>query len=103
MLCAEKKLREALAMGVKVLTCLGESLLFGFSDKSIAITDFTKIRSSFESMTDDEFYKIQEMEDRDALAAMSFTSDLLAIAHFINQDQALCLFIYMLQLSLTYG
>eukprot|EP00957_Ditylum_brightwellii_P085919 6536531-Ditylum_brightwellii.AAC.1 len=101
-LCAEKKLREALDIGIKVLTFLGESLLFRFSDESTAIT-FTKIRSSFESMTDDEFYKLQVMEDSDALVAMSFTSDLLAIVHIIYQDLAVRFNNYMLQLSLTYG
>uniref|UniRef100_A0A7S2EAG8 Uncharacterized protein n=1 Tax=Ditylum brightwellii TaxID=49249 RepID=A0A7S2EAG8_9STRA len=34
---------------------------------------------------------------------MSFTSELLVIAYFINEDMCVCLVNYMLQLSLNYG
>mmetsp|Transcript_41737 Transcript_41737/g.61097 ORF Transcript_41737/g.61097 Transcript_41737/m.61097 type:complete len:756 (-) Transcript_41737:567-2834(-) len=103
MLGAENKLREALEMGITVLTCLGKSLPFGLCDVSTASKDFNKIRATFESMTDDEFFGIRAMENSDALITMSFTSELLVIAYFINEDMCVCLVNYMLQLSLNYG
>eukprot|EP00957_Ditylum_brightwellii_P038983 2946546-Ditylum_brightwellii.AAC.1 len=43
------------------------------------------------------------MEDSDALIAMNFMSDLVAITLFSNQDIAICCMAQMIQLSLNYG
>eukprot|EP00957_Ditylum_brightwellii_P042922 3249585-Ditylum_brightwellii.AAC.1 len=61
------------------------------------------MKASFESMTDDEFFKFQTMEDSDALLAMSFIGELLIIGMFINQDIVICLVTQMIELSLSHG
>eukprot|EP00957_Ditylum_brightwellii_P095158 7247922-Ditylum_brightwellii.AAC.1 len=43
------------------------------------------------------------MEDSDVLIAMNFMSELLSIAHLIDESIGICLMAHMIQLSMRYG